>query len=61
MLTKRDSDRGSEGTFYRGKLTSYDKKAKRYGIKYDDGLTGTVNLTDPKAPDFVARSSWKKA
>jgi hypothetical protein len=40
---------------------SYDKKTKRYSIRYEDGLTDTINLTDPKAKDFVPSTSWKKA
>ena len=61
VLTSSDSAKGSEGAFYRGKLISYDKATKRYRIKYDDGLTDTINLTDPKAKDFVPSTSWKKA
>ena len=61
VLTKEAAARGSEGTFYKGKITSYDKKAKRYKIKYDDGLVGTINLTNPKAKDYVPGTSWKKA
>ena len=61
ILTASDSAKGSEGSFYKGKLTSYDKKTKRYRIKYADGLTATINLTDPKAKDYVSPTGWKKA
>jgi len=61
VLTASDSAKGSEGSFYKGKLISYDKKAKRYKIKYEDGLTTTINLTDPKAKNYVPATSWKKA
>ena len=61
VLTKGAKDKGSEGTFYKGKLTSFDKKSKRYRIKYQDGVTDTINLTDPKSADYVPSSSWKKA
>ena len=59
VLTAKQAAKGSEGTFYKGKLTSYDKKTKRYRIKYDDGLIDTINLTDPKSTDYVPSSSWK--
>ena len=58
VLTKTAKDRGSEGTFYKGKLTSYDKKTKRFRIKYDDGLTTTINLFDPKSKDYIPPTSW---
>ena len=61
VLTSSDSAKGSEGSFYRGKLTSYDKKTKLYRIKYADGLTAMINLTQPKAKDYVPPTSWKKA
>ena len=61
VLTATEVSKGSEGRFYKGKLLSYDKKTKRYSIRYEDGLTDTINLTDPKAKDFVPASSWKKA
>jgi len=61
VLTKSAKDRGSEGTFYKGKLTSYDQKTKRFRIKYEDGLTDTINLMDPKAKDYVPPTSWKRA
>ena len=60
VLTKSAAAKGSEGTFYKGKLTSYDKKTKRFRIKYDDGLTDAVNLIDPKAKDYVPPTSWKR-
>ena len=41
-------------------VLSYDKKAKRYAIRYEDGLTATINLTDPKSKDFVPTSNWQK-
>ena len=58
VLTKTAKDRSSEGTFYKGKLTSYDKKTKRFRIKYDDGLTTTINLFDPKSKDYIPPTSW---
>ena len=61
VLTATEVSKGSEGRLYKGKLMSYDKKTKRYSIRYEDGLTDTINLTDPKAKDFVPSTSWKKA
>ena len=52
----------SSGTFYEGRVLSYDKKSREHTVKFEDGVKETYNLTDKQQGDFVAKGTgWRIA
>ena len=58
-ITRRQK---SSGTFYEGKVLSYDPKTWEHTVRFKDGVKETYNLTDKAAGDYVAKgTSWRIA
>ena len=59
--TEAVKPRGDQGTFYKAKVLSYDATKRLHSLKYSDGKSATMNVSDPKKADYIGKGFWTMA
>ena len=59
--TEAVKSRGDQGTFYKAKVLSYDATKRLHSLKYSDGKSATINVSDPKKADYIGKGFWTMA